>query len=503
LNNPLIRPAGTFSPTITRVSRTNVASGGEGSFDASSIFVTAHKRPAFMTTALCEPHELGEFDDLIVESPHVASSRGMFARIVALAANPGLLSVVDQALVSGTSFVTTLLIGRTCSRETLGLFALAISLVALARAIQEQLVSAPYLVYAGRDRGRSLAAYTGACLLQHLALSGLALVAFGGLWFALAQGWGPAGLLPAMPVLTIALPFVLLREHVRQTAYGQLEPRAAVAVDAVAAFVQLGTIALLAWSGWLSLVGIYASMGLACAVAAGGWLYARRSAIELRFDQVRADVRRNWTLGRWALACHLVGQLAPFVMPWLLALSHGEGAAGLLAACATLAGPAGMLLAGYANYLTPRLSRTYAQQGPAGMWATLVHSAGLFTLSLGLFCALAWLWGDELVALAYGARYAGGGPIFALLASVVLVNSFGVLAGNGLWAMERASANFRADVLTMLVTVGVAACAIGPYGPVGGAVAVLAGTAAGAALRVAILMTALREVTPRVGSAHG
>jgi O-antigen/teichoic acid export membrane protein len=442
-----------------------------------------------MNATLCEP-------------ARVASRNGWVARCAAWAGNPGLLSVMDQALVSGTSFVTTLLIGRTCSRETLGLFALAISLIALARAIQEQLVSAPYLVYAGRDRGRTLATYTGHCLLQHAALSVGAMLAFGGLWIALAAGWGPSGLLPAMPVLTVALPFVLLREHVRQTAYGQLEPRAAVAVDAIAAAVQLGLIGLLAWHGWLNLIAIYACMGLACAVAAGGWLYARRTAIGFQAEALWTDTRRNWVLGRWALACHLVGQLAPFVMPWLLALSHDEGAAGLLAACVTLSGPAGMLLAGYANYLTPRLSHLYANEGPRGLWAMLVRSAGVFTVGLGLFCALAWIWGDELVALAYGERYAGGGPVFALLATVVLVNSFGVLAGNGLWAMELARANFRADVLTMLATVGTAACAIGPYGPAGCAVSILVGTTAGASLRVAILIGALREAKAAVGSAR-
>jgi O-antigen/teichoic acid export membrane protein len=92
--------------------------------------------------------------------------------------------------------------------------------------------------------------------------------------------------------------------------------------------------------------------------------------------------------------------------------------------------------------------------------------------------------------------------VFALLATVVLVNSFGVLAGNGLWAMELARANFRADVLTMLATVGTAACAIGPYGPAGCAVSILVGTTAGASLRVAILIGALREAKAAVGSAR-
>lgn len=41
------------------------------------------------------------------------------------------LSLLDQAVVSGTSFITTLLIGRICGAEELGIYSLAFTLIVL------------------------------------------------------------------------------------------------------------------------------------------------------------------------------------------------------------------------------------------------------------------------------------------------------------------------------------------------------------------------------------
>src|SRR5207244_2970301 len=60
------------------------------------------------------------------------------------------LSVLDQAVVSGTSFATSVLLGRCASQEDLGVYYLALSVVFFARGVQEQLVSAPYMIYCSR-----------------------------------------------------------------------------------------------------------------------------------------------------------------------------------------------------------------------------------------------------------------------------------------------------------------------------------------------------------------
>src|SRR5262245_49170720 len=76
------------------------------------------------------------------------------------------LSVVDQAVVSGTNFATSVLLGRFALQEELGVYYLALSIIYFARGIQEQIVSAPYMIYCGRKEGRELAEYAGSSLVH-------------------------------------------------------------------------------------------------------------------------------------------------------------------------------------------------------------------------------------------------------------------------------------------------------------------------------------------------
>src|SRR5437879_3484327 len=76
------------------------------------------------------------------------------------------LSVLDQAVVSGTSFATSVLLGRFTSQQELGVYYLALSVIYFARGVQEQLVSAPYMIYCSRKQGAALAEYAGSALMH-------------------------------------------------------------------------------------------------------------------------------------------------------------------------------------------------------------------------------------------------------------------------------------------------------------------------------------------------
>src|SRR4051812_6238069 len=113
----------------------------------------------------------------------------------------GALSLFDQALVSGTSFLTSVIIGRLGSKEEFGIFYVALTIVYLARGIQEQLVSAPYVVYCHGRRDEARALYAGSSLMHCLGLSAVLAVVLLAILGLLSVGIGPAGLSPAIWVL--------------------------------------------------------------------------------------------------------------------------------------------------------------------------------------------------------------------------------------------------------------------------------------------------------------
>jgi O-antigen/teichoic acid export membrane protein len=400
------------------------------------------------------------------------------------------LSVLDQAIVSGTSFVTSIIVGRCCGRDDLGVYYLALSIVLLVRGLQEQLVSAPYMIYCGRQEKEHQPRYAASsllhqCVLSMLGVTILAIVALG--------GWTPAGIHSSLWLLLTAAPLLWMREYVRQLSFAHLDVRAAIVTDATIAFTQLGGLAYLAWLGELNVQTALAVMGICCGLASVSWLASGRQHFTLCWSAAWTDWLRNWTFSRWALASHLLACSSPYILPWIVALTHGERETGTLGACATLVGLSNMFLIGLANYLSPKAARAYADHGLPELKRVLRQTAIMFVAGLGTMSVAAFLIGNHVAALVYGPEFFDTRWIIGILSLSVLANSLGVTAGNGLWALERPSASFVADLCSLMVTIVATATLVPAFGPIGAALAALAGTSSDALIRAWTLKRTLRE----------
>ncbi len=411
----------------------------------------------------------------------------------AILARGGILSVLDQAVVSGTSFTIAVMIGRLCSKEELGIYSLALSALMLIRGVQGELVTSPYTIYCGRHEGDAQAAYTGSSLIHYLSLSALSMLCLVVAASVLALGMGPSEARGITWILAGTAPFLLLRDYLRQISIAHLRMLAVLVLDGSVAVLQLGGLLLLWRFSHLSVVTAITVMGLACATAIAGWFLTAKQPMAFVKDRFAADWKRNWTFARWALASFLIGSTTPVLMPWIVALAHGKAATGALAACITLINCAGMYVTGVANFLSPRAARAFFHGGAAELAKLLKRTALLFIVTLGTFCVVILLAGDLPATLVYGSRYSGVSTVLVLLALGMLVNSLGITAGNGLWAMDRPAANFAADVCTFAVTIGTVSVLVGPLGILGAAIAILAGNSTGAVVRFLTLLRLLAE----------
>jgi O-antigen/teichoic acid export membrane protein len=188
-------------------------------------------------------------------------------------------------------------------------------------------------------------------------------------------------------------------------------------------------------------------------------------------------------------------------MPWVVALTHGEAETGLLGAATTLVGLSSTLLQGLANFLSPQAAQAYSKGGLPELRSVLIKTAALFGATLGGVAAVALLFGEQIAMVVFGPQFAGAGLIVGVLSLSVLANSAGVTAGNGLWAMERPSANFVADLASLLVVIGTTIVFVPRWGPLGAAIATLAGTSTDAVVRLWILRLTMRELESKGGTA--
>jgi O-antigen/teichoic acid export membrane protein len=403
----------------------------------------------------------------------------------------GIVSIIDQGTVSATNFATTLILARLCSQADLGVYYLAWTTVLFITAMQNNLVSVPYTVYSPHRHGESLHTYFGSALVHQVATSLLAILLLLGLVLVVSLGGAPPALRPVALVLLGAMPLITFREFVRRFALAHLQVGAALALDVVVAVVQVGSLALLALFGSLSVPIVYGVMGGACAVASLSWLVFTRHPMRFVPSEIVSDWRQNWGFARWALACQFTG-LCFHALPWLLTFTHGAAAAGVLAAATALVGPANLFMNGLWNFLTPKAARAYAGEGRQGLGRVLQKASLAYVVALGAFCLLMVLAGDPLGTLVYGEKYGGIGMVLAMLAFATMVNGLGLTASSGLWAMDRPSANFAADAIQMAVMLAAGVCLVGRFEVLGIAAAIAIGWTVGMAIRWGTLWRLLR-----------
>src|ERR1035438_8279328 len=160
-----------------------------------------------------------------------------------------IVSLGDQAVVSITNFVTSVIIARTRSKEELGLYMLGISLIFLMTDFQTSLITTPYMVYAPRLKERAHALYTGSTLIHQLAFCLIAMFCVASGAFAVTNGVGPRALGPVLWALVLVVALIMLREHARRISFARLRLKTAFVFDTCIAVGQIGGMLALARFG--------------------------------------------------------------------------------------------------------------------------------------------------------------------------------------------------------------------------------------------------------------
>lgn len=395
------------------------------------------------------------------------------------AARGGALAVLDQMAVSGTNFLTGVLVGRACGQEELGYYALGVTLLVLLASVQESLVTVPYTVFRARLRGRRRDEYAGRVLIQH---SAFALLAATGMALAAALCGGVRGELAW--VVAAVVPLVLLREFCRRLGFAHDRIVGVLALDLAVAALQLGALAWLAYRGWLTASLAFAAVGLVCGAVALVCLVLVRGDLALRRRRVGREVGRHWAFGRWVAAGQLVGVVHGYAIHWLLVLMIGPAATGVFAACMTVLLLSNPFVLALGNLLGPWTARARAEGGAAAVRRVVVWSALGLTAVMGAFFGVIAVVGGTVVELLYGPGYAGHEITLVALAVAFAAAPAGVAADHGLRALSRPRVAFTGSVIGLAVTTAGAALLIPHLGIAGAACGYLAGACASTAVRL-------------------
>ena len=414
-------------------------------------------------------------------------------RLLSLMQGHHMLALADQVVVSATNLATNLLVVWSCTDAEFGVYVLTIALLHFTKGIQEQLVASPYAIKAQRLSPRERASFTGSSVVhQFVTTCGLLLIV-GLVGVAVQIGSDSNRLHNAMLVLLMVVPFFAAREYIRRLGFANFQFRTVLAIDGGLSIVQLSFLSCLLAFGHLHVVPTFAIIASVSLLGVVIWTLLRRVPVCWDRERWWPDWVQNWKFGRWAVVTMIVGCSAPFFMPWLVAAMRGEANAGGYGACQTLVGLANMLIVGMGNFLSPLSARIFVEQGTAGLNRVLKKAVMFFGVTLGLFCLVLLFCGESVADLLFDSKFPDLGWPLVWLGVGQLMAAVGVVAGNGLWAIDAPRQNLVADVVTFLVTLSCAVWWIPTGGILGAALAVWIGNSMGALCRWLILWQILKS----------
>jgi O-antigen/teichoic acid export membrane protein len=375
--------------------------------------------------------------------------------------------VADQAVVSLASFISTVIVGRVCGREQLGIFVLATTTFWLLAGIPNALTWTPFTSRAPRMSLARRASYRGSITTHTAILTAVLCSAFllAGLvpstWFGEGR-WFSTMCLALVPFVAM----MMLREHVRRICMSEVAARDMILLDTPIAVVQLGALLGLAKLNWLTADSALMGIAAACLICVV-WLATRRS----QFDFCRRRTAVHWSynlqFGSWLLAHSIAWLLADSLYRWIVGWEYGLDGLGRFASAQAIVLVINPLLLTATNFGRALSANRLASGGMHDLRRFTIQATLLLSLVAGVaFLALATV-GGPLVELIFGDQYAGLGGIVAALCLGMMIRTAGVPIDSSLVALRQGRVMFVSILAQLAIVILAGIPIIAYYGPIG------------------------------------
>lgn len=337
-------------------------------------------------------------------------------------------AVLDQVLVSGASFVTTMLIARFLGKAEFGRFVLAWLAVWIIQNIQIALITTPITTFAMREPKERQPAYFGAVWVQQAIFAVITtLLAYGlaVLSMKIVPDWRLGDI--AMPLALVVL-FGQIADIQRRYFYIHDQTHVSFVLDGARHGCQIaGLVALfLQWPAQASLGHclwiIAGSNAVGCLT---GWSLMRPAHFE--WATVKQVTRRHWRFSRWLLGATLVNSVREAFVNMSVGTLLGLTEVGVLRAVQQLVYVINIPLYVMHNIVPAPASVAYGARGFCGLLAYMRGFALKYFCFLCTLLLLIGAFGEPLLTTIYGSAYAGYGMLvlaYAVIMVIFLIRDF-------------------------------------------------------------------------------
>lgn len=344
-------------------------------------------------------------------------------------------AISDQALVSGTNFLTNVIVARSLGIAEFGIFALAWTAMVFLYSLQMALISAPMMSLGPKTPPADRRLYWGAVIVQELlfALACAGLV-FVGLHLVAILTHQP-GLERLTYPLCLATVAYLLQDFFRRYFFTTRQSRRAFLNDAVSCLPQLPLIFFFLHLHMIGLSGVLWIFAVTSLVGVGVGVYWLEP-VGFALSEIKATAARHWRFSRWIAPSWLLGWMSTNFIALMAPVFYGPAATGALRASLNIVAVTHLWILGLDNIMPAEAAHRLHEGGIAAMSRYLRNMSlrwGSLTAAFALVVGIApqfWL------RLLYGSQFADYGSVLRMYCFLYLVVFIAGPIRAGLQALE-------------------------------------------------------------------
>jgi len=314
------------------------------------------------------------------------------------------LALLDQALVSATNFLTSLILARYLGLENFGIYTLAWMLILFVNCIQQALVVAPMMSIGPKQHEKDVPAYYGAAFTQQIMISGfLSLIVFLGLSQSEKVLPWPELTVLALPVAFVILAFQM-QDFIRRYFFTRGRAVHAFISDVISYFGQLLCLMTIAKSGNLTIETTLWAISATSTVAALIALPAVEP-LALRGDVILRQCLHHLHFSKWLTLSAIMQWTSGNFFVAVAAAYLSSSAAGAIAAARNIVGPTLMLFTALENTIPSRAAAVYKFGGWASLLAYINQIRFVGALATAGICLTAMVFATPLMTHVFGDAY--------------------------------------------------------------------------------------------------
>lgn len=386
------------------------------------------------------------------------------------------LALLDQALVSGTNFITGILLARFLGIEEFGRFTLVWMVVLFVNMVQQALILLPMMSLGPKQSETYSAPYFGSVAMQQVILC----ILFCSLTVVLGFGihyrfpdWQVPSLI--MPLLAVIIAFQA-QEFIRRYFFTHQRIGDAFLNDAISYGGQL-----------ILLLGMFTVIQLETAKVL--WIIALTSALavimglirinplqwRLRSDFFKQTTRRHWHFSKWLIA----GSVMQWIGGQFFVVASGAllsvAAVGAIGAARNVLGLTLILFAAVENVVSVRASLCFKQGGWPSLRRYIAKVSLYGGIASGLICLTAAIFAPMLMTILFGEAYQEYAYLVYWFAGTHFLMFFIRPLSSLLRSVEHTNPIARASILPMILSLAASVPLIKMMG-LTGAMVVMLGT---------------------------